>query len=139
MAAATAGPPIRTTDGTAQISRRGGFAPWRVWQKTSHHHHDERQPRPRALQPVMAGISDYHRTRALHLRPHMDDLHDQQSPDSLFLTCSDSRIVPNIITSSGPGDLFTVRNIGNLVPLAGAMCPSRLQSSSLSTSWRLAR
>ncbi|EID81301.1 MULTISPECIES: SulP family inorganic anion transporter [Rhodococcus] len=119
MAAAAAGPPTRTTDGTAQLSRRGGFAPWRVWQKFHLHHTPDgqtKQPGPRALRSVLAGISDYHRTHAPHLRPHMDDLHDGQNPDALFLTCSDSRIVPNIITSSGPGDLFTVRNIGNLVP-----------------------
>ncbi|AWK76819.1 carbonic anhydrase (plasmid) [Rhodococcus oxybenzonivorans] len=120
MAAAVAGPPTRTTDGTAQLSKRGGFAPWRAWQKyLPHHHHDGNDahlPSPRAMRSVLAGISDYHRTHAPHLRPHMDDLHDGQNPDSLFLTCSDSRIVPNIITSSGPGDLFTVRNIGNLVP-----------------------
>ena len=43
-----------------------------------------------------------------------------QSPQVLFVTCSDSRIVPQMITQTQPGDLFVLRNAGNILPPHGA-------------------
>jgi len=39
-----------------------------------------------------------------------------QTPDALFITCSDSRINPNLLTQTEPGELFILRNAGNLIP-----------------------
>lgn len=44
----------------------------------------------------------------------------QQKPRALFITCADSRINPNLITQTEPGDLFILRNAGNIVPSYGS-------------------
>jgi carbonic anhydrase len=46
-------------------------------------------------------------------------LADRQAPRWLVITCSDSRIVPDMILGTGPGDLFITRNAGNIVPVSG--------------------
>lgn len=49
-------------------------------------------------------------------KERFESLADFQDPDVLFITCSDSRIDPNLITQSNPGELFICRNAGNIIP-----------------------
>jgi carbonic anhydrase len=67
---------------------------------------------------TLDGVRDFQQHTAPGMRPELARLaREGQSPSQLFITCADSRLVPNVITSSGPGELFTVRNIGNLITL----------------------
>jgi carbonic anhydrase len=67
------------------------------------------------LRSILLGVDKYHRRYADKVRPLVQDLTEGQNPDTLFVACVDSRVNPNLITSSGPGDLLTLRNIGNVV------------------------
>ncbi|MFO0748519.1 MAG: carbonic anhydrase [Myxococcota bacterium] len=71
------------------------------------------------MKKLLRGIADF-RSR---VRPAYRDMFAQlalgQRPDCLFIACADSRVVPNMVASTDPGDLFVMRNVGNLVPPLG--------------------
>ncbi len=97
------------------------WAPWANRRRRSEAELDAPEVSPSAL--LLAGVREYHGSTARLVRPIMAELAMEQKPEHLFITCVDSRVVPNIITASGPGDLFINRNVGNLVPRHGTRTP----------------
>ncbi len=73
------------------------------------------------MQRLLDGYRRFHNEVFPQQREHFHLLSESQSPDTLFLTCADSRVVPNLILQTEPGDLFICRNIGNVVPPAGEL------------------
>ena len=74
------------------------------------------------MQRLIAGVhrfrnDEFGRYRALFRKLSQDG----QNPHTLFITCSDSRVLAELITQSKPGDLFVVKNVGNIVPPASAV------------------
>lgn len=65
---------------------------------------------------LAVGVDRYRREMLPRYSNLYQSLADKQTPHTLFITCSDSRIQPALMTSTDPGELFLVRNVGNMVP-----------------------
>ena len=71
------------------------------------------------MQQLIAGVHKFRNDEFGNYRRLFRKLSQEgQNPHSLFITCSDSRVLAELITHSQPGDLFVVKNVGNIVPPA---------------------
>ena len=72
-------------------------------------------------QRLAAGVQRFHSDAYPDRQNLFEELAGGQKPHTLFIACADSRIVPELITQTDPGELFVCRNIGNVVPAYGEM------------------
>lgn len=72
------------------------------------------------MQKLIQGIHQFQQQNFRPLQGLFEQLAKGQNPETLFITCSDSRIDPSLLTRSKPGELFIMRNAGNIVPPHGA-------------------
>lgn len=71
---------------------------------------------PKSIEKLLKGVFEFKEKDFEKLRNVYIDLKDKQKPHTLFIGCSDSRVIPNLITKTLPGELFVVRNVANIVP-----------------------
>lgn len=72
------------------------------------------------MKKLIQGIVEFRKNVRADYKETFAKLALGQKPDTLMIACSDSRVVPNLFASADPGDLFVVRNVGNLVAPCGA-------------------
>jgi len=80
------------------------------------------------MKELIAGILDFRKRIRPELQNVFQILAKRQNPNSIFVACSDSRVVPNLFASTNPGELFVVRNVGNLIPLCKDHNPEFIES-----------
>jgi carbonic anhydrase len=68
------------------------------------------------MKKLIQGIKDFRKNTRPSLLKHFGEIALAQKPDTILVACSDSRVAPNVFASSTPGDMFVLRNIGNIIP-----------------------
>jgi len=68
------------------------------------------------MKELLLGIIDFRRRLRPSLLSTFQKIATTQKPNSLFIACADSRVVPNLFASTNPGELFSIRNVGNMIP-----------------------
>ncbi len=68
------------------------------------------------MDKLFSGVIEFYNTEYKNNKKLFETLAEKQLPHTLFIGCSDSRVVPNLITKTLPGELFVIRNIANVVP-----------------------
>src|SRR5690348_10909847 len=71
------------------------------------------------MKRILQGVLRFQKDVFPRQKRQFEQLASSQAPEYLFITCSDSRVVPNLITQTEPGELFIIRNAGNIVPAYG--------------------
>jgi carbonic anhydrase len=69
---------------------------------------------------IIKGLNEFQNNYFIAHKEMFLQLSQGQHPEILFITCSDSRIDPNLLTQTQPGELFIIRNLGNIIPPHGA-------------------
>lgn len=72
------------------------------------------------MKKLIRGLDEFRKTYVHEHQDLLEQLSHGQKPRVLFITCSDSRVAPNLITSTDMGELFVIRNAGNIIPPFGA-------------------
>lgn len=72
------------------------------------------------MEKLLKGLIKFQEEVFLKKKELFTGLSGHQKPRAVFVTCSDSRIDPTLLTQTEPGDLFIIRNAGNLIPTYGA-------------------